>query len=260
MNAPDAARDSALAPGVPPDYYERISEVERDHWWYRGTREIARALLGRRLAEARSLLDAGCGTGGFLRWALDTAPVPSAVGVDVSSAAIELARRLVPEAEFHVAPLWELPLADETFDLIVMNDVLQHLPEDEVQQSMSELRRTLAAGGALLIRTNGARRARRERDDWRAYDADLLRTTVEAGGFQVDRITYANTVLSLWEAALRQSPRAPTEERHGIPMQPPGRVRSAIATMLLRAEAGFLARPDRRLPYGHTLFALAIPS
>src|SRR5262249_10214935 len=66
-----ASETRTLAPGVPSDYYDRIAEVERDHWWYRGTREIAGALLGRRLVSGGRLLDAGCGTGGFLRWALD---------------------------------------------------------------------------------------------------------------------------------------------------------------------------------------------
>jgi SAM-dependent methyltransferase len=259
MTLPDAAPSLGLAPGVPPDYYERISEVEREHWWYRGTREIALALLGSRLDDARRILDAGCGTGGFLRWALDKSSFDWAVGVDIGSAAIDLAQRLVPEAEFRVAPLSDLPLADASFDLTVMNDVLQHVPEGELEPSLSELRRTLAPGGVLLIRTNGARTARREREDWRAYDAGLLRSTLEAGGFRVERITYANAALSLWGDALGRTPRAPTEERHGIP-EAPGRVRSAIASALMRAEARLLARPGLRLPYGHTLFAVARPA
>lgn len=258
MSEGDDARRGTLAPGVPPDYYARIFEAEQRHWWFHGTREIARALLGWRFdRRGQRLLDAGCGTGGFLRWALDHGSFGHAAGTDISSAAIELARRRVPEAEFHVGPLSELPFADGAFDLVVTNDVLQHVPEDDVGASMAELRRTLAPGAALLIRTNGARRFRRERSDWRAYDAASLERVVENADLRLERLTYANFVPSLWALVIGKNLTAPTETQHGIPTVP-GPFRSAVALALLRAEARFLARPGRRLPYGHALFALAV--
>ncbi len=250
-----------LAPGVPPDYYRRIFDAEERHWWYRGMRSISGALLGGRLMrpDAR-ILDAGCGTGGFLRWALDAGSFERSAGVDVGSAAIELARERVPEGDFHVAPLRELPFADASFDLVVSNDVLQHIHEEDVDASLAHLRRVLAPGGALLLRTNGARRLRRERDDWRAYDRAALVAQLERAGFTCERLTYANTLLSLWAVATGRTPHAPTEEHHGIPLDEPPRVRSAIGLRLLQAEARFLARPGRSLPFGHTLFALATPA
>ena len=253
-------RDSSLAPGVPSDYYDQIFAVERDHWWYRGMREIARALLGGRLADpSQRLLDAGCGTGGFLRWALDVGSFHSASGVDISSAAIDLARSRVPEATLDVAPLWELPYADDSFELAIMNDVLQHLPEDQVGESLRGLHRVLVTGGALLVRTNGSRGLRRERADWRAYDDRTLRDELEAAGFRVERLTYANVVPSLWASLRGRVPHAPTEEHHGI-ADAAGAWQSAVGARLLGAEARFLTGRRRRLPFGHTLFALAIAS
>ncbi len=254
-----ASETRTLAPGVPSDYYDRIAEVERDHWWYRGTREIAGALLGRRLVSDGRLLDAGCGTGGFLRWALDEGSFSQAAGVDVSSVAIELARRRVPEATLDVAPVSALPYADASFDLTVMNDVLQHVPETELDKTMHELRRTLAPAGALLIRTNGARRLRRERDDWRAYDAATLRALLNSAGFTVERLTHANMLPSAWGQLRGWVPHAPSEEQHGIPAEP-GRMQSSVALATLRMERMLLARTRVGLPFGHTLFALAVPS
>jgi ubiquinone/menaquinone biosynthesis C-methylase UbiE len=249
---------AALAPGVPPDYYDRIFEAEQRHWWYRGMRSISAALLGERLQAGGRVLDAGCGTGGFLRWVLDEGPFSSAAGVDIGSAAIDLARRRVPEAELRVSALRELPFADGSFDLVVSGDVLQHVPEDEVARSLGEVRRVLAPGGALLLRTNGARRLRRERADWRAYDVATLASALRAAGLSCERLTYANSLLSLWAVATRRTPHAPTDERHGIPLEAAPRLRSAIGLRVLEAEARYLARPGRRLPYGHTLFALAV--
>jgi SAM-dependent methyltransferase len=253
------AGDSALAPGVPANYYTSIYDAEQRHWWHVGMREIARVLLGGRLTRPGSrLLDAGCGTGGFLRWALDSGSFAFAGGVDIGSAAIELARTRVPEAELEVAPLRALPFEDGLFDLAVTNDVLQHVPEDELDASLGELRRVLAPGGALLVRTNGSRRLRRERADWRAYDAASLRRTLEDAGLGCERVTYANAVLSLVAAARRRAPHAPSETSHGIPAAEAGALRSAVGRRLLHAEARWLSRDGRRIPYGHTLFAVAV--
>jgi SAM-dependent methyltransferase len=234
---------------VPTDYYRRLHEVDSRHWWHLGMREIEAALLRGRLHG--SVLDAGCGTGGFLGWAASRGTFSRLAGVDISAEAIEIARDVAPSAELRVAPLDRLPFEDGEFDLAVSHDVLQHVPEGVLDVGLRELRRVLRPGGALLVRTNGDRRARRERDDWRAYDAATLAADLRRAGFAVRRVTYANTVLSLAESA----PAAPTDERCGIPRRSSG-ARAAVGSALLRAES-LLVGQGGRLPFGHTLFALS---
>ena len=115
----------------------------------------------------------------------------------------------------------------------------------------------LATGGTLLLRTNGARRLRRERDDWRVYDAGALAAQLEGAGFACERVTYANTVLSLYGAMRGRAPHAPSENHDGIPRAERSWLADAVGSRLLAAEAFVLARPAARLPYGHTLFAVA---
>ncbi len=241
---------------LPPDYFRRIAAAEDAHWWYRGTRELARALLGDRFATSTRLLDAGCGTGGFLRWALDEKRFETAAGVDVSEQAVELARGRVPEADIRVAQVLELPFEGASFDLVACNDVLQHLPETEVERSLAELRRVLEPGGVLLVRTNGALRARCEREDWRVYDLRTVRETLAHARFECDRLTYANLAGSVFAFARGRGPRAPTVARDGIPTARRGRL-GAVANSLTRLEARYLARPGRALPWGHTVLAVA---
>ena len=246
-----------LAPGIPADYYRHIREVEESHFWYRGMRRIAAVLLGSAFTRpGQRILDAGCGTGGFLRWALDNGAFVSAAGVDIGAAAIELARERVPEADLRACELRSLPFEDGSFDLVVTNDVLQHVPEVDVAQSVGELRRVLADGGTLLVRTNGSRSYRRERDDWRAYDRATLMGTLESGGFRCERVTYANTLISYWRSLRGKVPHAPSESEDGIP-RPPARVISVLGAALLAGEARWLAVPGRTLPFGHALFAVA---
>ena len=244
---------------LPDEYHARIREVEQRHWWHVGMRRVSAALLGDRVQRDSRLLDAGCGTGGFLRWALAQWPIAHASGVDISDAAIELARDQVPTVELGVAPLHALPFEAASFDLVVCNDVFQHVPESQVAASVAELRRVLAPGGPLLVRTNGARRALADRPDWRVYDAETLRAVLEQGGLRCERLTHANVVGSLWAELRGQKLQSPKGESHGIPATP-GPVQQLVGGRLLAAEAAYLRNPGHSLPYGHTLFAVAPPA
>ena len=252
--------EAVPTPVVPPDYYRAIAEVDQSHWWHRGMLEISRALLGARLDRpGLRLLDAGCGTGGFLLWACDAASLGSVAGVDVSDEALRLAQARLPGVDLRLAPVSSLPFADAAFDLVVLNDVLQHVREDDVEQSLLELRRVLAPGGALLVRTNAARRARRPSPEWRIYDASALTAELERAGLACERLTHANLVGSLWAAARGWHPSPPSPTSHGVPAAGSSAV-DGVKLRLLRLEARYLSRPGRSLPYGHTLFALAIPA
>jgi SAM-dependent methyltransferase len=236
--------------GVPGDYYRRLQDIEASHWWAAGMRRIAGVLLAGRTGGA--LLDAGCGTGGFLRHF--AARFERLCGTDLSAEAIQLARQAVPQAELHVAPLHLLPFGEGEFDVAVLNDVLQHVHEEEVQGGLHELRRVLRPTGTLLVRTNGGRAVRRVRPDWRLYDAASLADELRRGGFGVERVTYANATLS----RRGPEPAAPTEGSCGIPARP-GRIATAAGAAALAAEAAYL-RAGGRLSSGHTLFAVARPA
>lgn len=241
------------------DYYARLHAVEESHWWHVGMREITASLLRERLDRGHlSLLDAGCGTGGYLAWADATGSFDRLCGTDISAEAIELARAAVPAAELHVAPLESMPFGDASFDVAVLNDVLQHVEENEVGPGLSELRRTLRPDGVLLVRTNGGRHARRERSDWRLYDAGSLKAELERAGFAVIRVTHVNSLLSAWGAARGRTPTAPTTETCGIPEQA-GATTNTVGRTLLRLEARVLRHSRVNLPYGHTLLAMAVP-
>ena len=245
--------------GVPADYFQSLADVEASHWWHRGLRGITVSLLGDRLTRpGQALLDAGCGAGGFLSFADTVGNFDRLVGVDISEEGIELARRAVPRAELAVAPVEALPFPDASFDLVVCNDVLQHVLEENVARALRELRRVLRPDGALFLRTNGARRGHHARADWRVYDARGLRGALERAGFRCERLTYVNLVGSFWALARGRAPQPPTETTHGIP-RGGGGLLGRINRWLLGVEAALLRHPSRSLPYGHTLIAVAIP-
>ena len=72
----------------------------------------------------------------------------TAVGVDVSQRMIDVARREVPEANFHVAAAEDMPFADATFDAVTMRMVVHHLDRP---RAFPEMRRVLRPSGRLAI-------------------------------------------------------------------------------------------------------------
>jgi SAM-dependent methyltransferase len=243
---------------VPGSYYRRLAEVDDGHWWTRGMLELVFVMLEPWLEQKpRAVLDAGCGAGAFLALAGKRVPSAALYGVDLSPEAIDIAQGRVPAAELFVAPLSALPLADHTVDIVVTNDVQQHIDEAELPASMAEVRRVLRSTGVLLVRTNGARRGRRERSDWRLYDADSLLTDLMDAGFEVRRMTYANLLFSAVAELRGRGPRPPTETWCGIPT-PAGLLETTLGGATLALEAAIVGRGGQ-IPWGHSLVAIAVP-
>jgi SAM-dependent methyltransferase len=118
-------------------------------WMVGGLR--ARQLFLREFAGIRSglrVLDIGCGPGYIARDFRDC----HYVGFDVDRSHIEYARsRFGAYGEFHHGLLTENGLAAiDPFDLVMMNGVLHHLDDGELEDVLRLARRALAPGGRLI--------------------------------------------------------------------------------------------------------------
>jgi SAM-dependent methyltransferase len=71
-------------------------------------------------------LDAACGTGRFAEFLATHGH--QVIGVDSSPDMLAHARRRVPDGEFHLAALNQLPLPDDSVDVIVCALALVHVP------------------------------------------------------------------------------------------------------------------------------------
>ena len=94
-------------------------------------------------------LDVGCGVGNFHR--LIGGTFQELHGVDVSSKSIEIAKSHNPDVEYMSYNGKVLPYENNTFDLTITICVLHHVPQDQWDNFISELRRVLKKGGKALI-------------------------------------------------------------------------------------------------------------
>jgi SAM-dependent methyltransferase len=105
--------------------------------------------------EQGSFADLGCGSGTILCDVLRQKPLWTGQGLDISPAAVDYAERLslhkrVSErAEFRVGDLAQLPYADESLDLVIASEVIEHAPQP--QRVMEEIARVLRPDGKLVL-------------------------------------------------------------------------------------------------------------
>jgi len=101
------------------------------------------------LVAGKSVLDVASGAGYGSSLLARTAA--SVVGVDVSAEAVEHARAAYSQANlsFIEGSAAKLPLADESFDVVVSFETIEHLLEQE--QMLGEIRRVLRPDGVLVI-------------------------------------------------------------------------------------------------------------
>jgi hypothetical protein len=85
---------SALLASMELEEYHKMATVEDEMWYYHVLRRHMWSYLKPHLrTEAVKVLDAGCGTGGLIRYLHAKEPTWHLTGVDVSPVACELARR-----------------------------------------------------------------------------------------------------------------------------------------------------------------------
>ena len=113
--------------------------------WRRG--QDRRLNLIRQYVELRAkrILDIGCGLGmyvsQFRRFSDDV------YGVDVDPDKVAQASQYLPN--LRIAPAEELPFDDECFDVILLNEVIEHVDDD--RRAIREAYRVLAPGGHIII-------------------------------------------------------------------------------------------------------------
>ena len=118
----------------------------------RHTKEYLIPYLDRHLPDWRQyqILEVGCAEGGFLSVLRELGV--NAVGVELEPDRVETARRRDPLLQIEVGDITDSALAAKWpphFDLIVMRDVIEHVPERDA--AFANLSRLLKPGGYLYV-------------------------------------------------------------------------------------------------------------
>ncbi|HEX5501413.1 MAG TPA: class I SAM-dependent methyltransferase [Thermomicrobiales bacterium] len=147
------------------EYFEHIRCYHGHDYFDSLTRALRRARVA---LAGRTILDLGSGTGeilGVLK--RDYGASFTGVGADISLIGCRMQEHGFPVN----ADAKRLPFRDETFDLVILSDVLEHIPAP--QAALAEAHRVAQRGGHVLLRTPNYRCPALGQYSWRRLDRCL---------------------------------------------------------------------------------------
>jgi len=176
-----------------PEY--RLMDAHEDGmWWYRALHVRLLAAVG----DVRgSLLDAGCGTGGFLARLSTSRPDLRTCGLEYDAYA---AGRALAKSHARIVrgSVNTLPFSDGSFDAVVSADVLSHAAV-RPDVALQEVFRILKPGGRLVVNMPAYQWLHSAHDirvhNVRRQNVEELRAMLEHAGFIVRRARYWNSLL-----------------------------------------------------------------
>jgi 2-polyprenyl-3-methyl-5-hydroxy-6-metoxy-1,4-benzoquinol methylase len=172
---------------------ERWNRVkgEYPHAWARRRGAAILAMLESLPLQHPRILDMGCGTGWFTE---ELAKIGEATGVELSEAAVSLARSRYPHATFTAGNVLEMSLPAAHFDVVVSLEVIAHVEDQDAY--LEQAARALKPGGYLVITT--VNKFVHDRMDWSEDSPGHIRfwldrrsfmRLVRRHGFRVLRMT-----------------------------------------------------------------------
>lgn len=235
-------------------YAAQYRELYYKHWWWRAREGMFLDILKHLYPTRRDLriLDVGCGDGLFFP-ALKRYGTPRGVE-PVAEIVTDLGRA---EGDIFVGYFDETYLTPDPIDLIVMADVIEHIPDDK--PILQRARSALAPNGNLLVSVPALECLWTHHDDLnlheRRYSKRSLKASLEQAGFEVVSLRYAFIWPGIAKLALHYLEKitSPKNKETHIPFSP---INTAL-TLLTRLE--WALTKGLPVPFGSSLIAVARP-
>lgn len=118
-------------------------------------RRAKKIIGGLELKEGDKVLEVGCGNGYYLSLLNRLGIKLSLTGIDIDELALKDAKRFINDKKVKVmmADASKIPFPSNTFDKIVMSEVIEHVTDDE-KNVLKEVYRVLKKDGILALTTN----------------------------------------------------------------------------------------------------------
>ncbi len=232
--------------------FDRMAELDNDHWWFLARRRILKALIERVVQppDKARILEVGCGTGHNLSMLKSFGRVEASELDRCARALANKRHRGVKDARLPDLSMFER----NVYDLVALLDVLEHVPDDLA--SLRAIHRRLKPGGALLLTVPANRWMWSAHDaahhHFRRYTKTQLKELFLRAGLEVQLLSYFNTLLFPLVAAARIVGKITRKDSADDKL--PSAPVNAVLNRVFGLEAGMVGRVP--MPFGVSLVAV----
>jgi len=233
--------------------YDQMAELDSRHWWFTARHRILDGIIERivKPPEGARILELGAGTGHNLEMLSRFGDVEAS---ELDPGARQLASKRLgrPVVEAALPDLSMFPA--DSYDLIALLDVLEHVPDDKA--SLAAILGRLKPGGALLLTV--------PINPWmwsahdvahhhhRRYRKAEIRELARAAGYEIELLSPFNSLLFPPIAAVRLAGKIMDKDDSDDAM--PSRLVNKALDTIFGLERGLIGRVP--LPFGVSLAAV----
>src|SRR3989344_5375909 len=187
---------------VPVDYYDKgFAKNPLQRLWHTQKLKQVIKLLPR---NAKNILDVGCSSAVLTEKISKHLPKSKITGVDSYKKAIDFAKVKYPHIKLLVADVHNLPFENQTFDLVICTETLEHVIDPK--RALLEIKRVLAKNGKAIISMDSGSLLFRivwyfwtktkgrvwQNAHLHQFNAKLLEALIRKAGFKITKKVYSH--------------------------------------------------------------------
>lgn len=237
--------------------YHTNFKLEDNYWWFTARSMIVRKVFSAicKLPPDSTILDVGCGTGGFARDIMNEGY--RVIGLDTSETALNYAKIRGIE-ELHQSTLDEFDPRDKKIDAVTILDVIEHIDDDK--SITQELARILDKGKWIIATVPAYQWLWSSHDEvhmhYRRYTKNNFKNLLKNAGFEIEFASYYNTFLFLPAVMMRIKEKIfKIRDKEQEPVEEVSFGLNKIFHSIFASERNFL--PSISFPFGLSIIVVA---
>jgi len=235
--------------------YHTNFELEDSYWWFVARNRIVKSMIENRteLKLGNTILDVGCGTGGFAKLISDKF---NPICLDTSSIALDYCKRRGLE-NIHNSLLIDFPTSQYDISAVTMLDVLEHIENE--REVLKQVYKLLPNKGWLIATVPAYQKLWSKHDEihhhFRRYNRFDFISILRESGFSIKFSSYFNAILFFPALLKRFIDKITSAEKKKIePVEEVSPLINNLFTKLFLLEKSLLNTAS--LPFGLSIIAI----
>ena len=239
--------------------FQKVHELQKNNWWFGNARnKLVGELLEKYIPDYKNLkaLDVGCSEGAFLDYMSDKQVDVKAI--DIDNNAIEFCKERGYGDQVRYGSLLDIPYKDETFDIVFLLDIIEHVQDD--YKAISEVNRVLGPKGSAILIVPAYQWLWSNNDvayhHKRRYSISLVKKLVKSKDFKLTFISFFNSLLFPVFVIFTMIAKFSRRSSNSTVVKPVPKSVNFLLIKLMQFERWLIVNTGIKLPFGSSIILL----